>query len=128
LAIESRGYLDLQMNTDAWETILVVALSVNAVLGLGYRIYRLSKGGPLADVVGQAILALLLAGLAAAVAAGYGWASWAALAYGLLFGLVVMPIWVLAVLLPLRPGAVDYAFTAMYWAGLVGIVVAALAC
>jgi hypothetical protein len=115
------------MNTDAWETTLVIALSINAVLGLGYRIYRLSKGGPLADIFGQAILALLLGGLAVAVAAGSGWAPWIALGYGLLFGIVVMPVWVLAVLLPLRPGVVDYAFTTLYWAVLVLTAVAAIA-
>ena len=110
-----------------WQTVLVIALAFNAALGFGYRVYRLSKGGPMGDVVGQAILGVLLAALAVAIAAGTAWARWAALIYGLLFGVVVMPVWVLAVLLPMRPRAIDYAFTAVYWAGLGVIVVAAIA-
>ncbi len=38
-----------------------------------------------------------------------------------------MPIWVLAVLIPLRPRVPDYTFTGLYWGVLVLIVVAALA-
>lgn len=112
------------MDSDTWRAVLVTALLVNAASGLGYRVYRLSRGGPRADVVGQAILGALLAGLAAGLAAGAGWPRWAALVYGLLFGVVVMPIWVLAVLIPLRPRAVDYAFTAVYWLMLVAIIAA----
>jgi hypothetical protein len=115
------------MSTDGWEATLAVALAANAVLGLVYRIYRLAKGGPAADVVGQAVLGLLLATLAALIATGTDWARWTALAYGLLFGVVVMPIWVLAVLIPMRPGALDYAFTVAYWAVLVVVVVASIA-
>lgn len=115
------------MSTDGWETTLAIALATNAVLGLGYRVYRLAKGGPPADVVGQAALGLLLGALAAVVASGSDWARWTALAYGLLFGVVVMPIWVLAVLIPMRPAALDYAFTVVYWAALVLIVVASIA-
>ncbi len=104
----------------------MVALALNAVLGFGYRVYRLAKGGPLADVTGQAILGLLLGGLAIAVALDAGWARWAALAYAALFGVVVMPVWVLAVLIPLPPGRADYAFTATYWAALVTIAISTL--
>lgn len=107
-------------------TLLIGALVLNAVLGFGYRIYRLIKGGPIADVYGQAVLGLVLIGIAAAVAAGWGWARWAALVYGALFGLAVMPVWVLAVLLPLRPKAADYTFTGVYWSTALGIAVAAL--
>jgi hypothetical protein len=42
------------------------------------------------------------------------------------FGVVVMPIWILAVLIPLRPRAPDYAFTGIYWFALLAIAVAAL--
>ncbi|MDQ3953643.1 MAG: hypothetical protein M3279_11890 [Actinomycetota bacterium] len=115
------------MDSDTWRLALVAGLLVNAALGLGYRVYRLSRGGPRSDVVGQAILGVLLAGLAAALAEGAGWPRWPALVYGLLFGVVVMPVWVLAVLIPLRPRALDYAFTGVYWAVLVLIVVAAMA-
>jgi hypothetical protein len=112
---------------DFWQTVLVIALAVNAVAGFGYRVYRLTKGGPMGDVTGQAILGVLLGGLAVAVASGASWARWAALVYGLLFGLVVMPVWVLAVLLPLKPGKIDYTFTALYWVALIMVVVAAIA-
>jgi hypothetical protein len=115
------------MKTDAWQVLLVTALATNAVLGFGYRVFRLTKGGPVGDVVGQAILGVLLAGLAVAVAADAAWARWGALGYGLLFGLVVMPLWVLAVLLPLQPKGIDRAFTATYWILLLVIVVAAIA-
>jgi hypothetical protein len=50
-------------------TTLIVLLVLNASLGLGYRIFRLSKGGPMGDVIGQALLAALLAGTALGVAA-----------------------------------------------------------
>ncbi|HEX2129192.1 MAG TPA: hypothetical protein VHF58_08240 [Solirubrobacterales bacterium] len=115
------------MDSDTWRIVLVAGLLVNAGIGLGYRVYRLSKGGPKSDVVGQAILGMVLAGLAVALAEGAGWPRWGALVYGLLFAVVVMPIWVLAVLIPLRPRAIDYAFTGVYWAVLVLVVVAALA-
>jgi hypothetical protein len=115
------------MDGDAWQIVLVAALALNAVTGFGYRVYRLSKGGPMADVIGQAILGVLLGGLSLAVALDAGWARWPALAYGLLFGVIVMPIWVLAVLIPLRPRALDLAFTAIYWVALAAIVVSAFA-
>ena len=60
------------MEMETWRIILVAALALNGVLGFGYRAYRLTKGGPLGDVVGQAILGLLLAGLAVGVAAEVG--------------------------------------------------------
>jgi hypothetical protein len=110
-----------------WRTILVVTLAINAALGFGYRVYRLSKGGPIADVWGQALLGVLLAADAALVGAGATWARWAALVYGLLFGFVVLPIWILGVLIPSRPRAPDYTFTAIYALGLLVIVIAALA-
>jgi hypothetical protein len=115
------------MSSDLWRIVLSAALAANAVLGFGYRVYRLARGGPLADVVGQAILGVLLAVTAAAVALGAGWSRWVALAYGLLFGLLVMPVWMLAVFIPMRPDRVDAAYAAAYWAALGAIVVAAVA-
>lgn len=115
------------MTSDGWQLTLAVALGLNAAVGFGYRVYRLAKGGPMADVVGQAILGLVLVGLALATAAGAGWPRWGALIYALLFGVAVMPLWVLAVLIPLRPGKVDYAFTALYWGCLIAIAIAAVA-
>ena len=109
------------------ETVLAVSLSLNAVLGFGYRVYRLTKRGPLADVIGQAILGLLLIALAVAAAAGQGWTRWPALAYGAVFALLVMPVWTLAVLIPSRPALPDYLFAGVYWLALVAVVVAALA-
>ncbi|CAN5630727.1 hypothetical protein BH24ACT26_BH24ACT26_03490 [soil metagenome] len=111
---------------DVWQTVLVAALAINAVLGLGYRVYRLSRGGPMADVTGQAILAAALGAIASGVAVGAGWSRWAALAYGLLFGIVVMPVWTLAVFIPMRPDAVDKGYASVYWTSLAVIVVAAL--
>lgn len=114
------------MDPNTWQLILAGALGLNAATGFGYRVYRLTKGGPIADVIGQAILAVLLVGLAIATAAGAGWPRWAALIYALLFGVAVMPVWVLAVLIPLRPGWVDYAFTGLYWGVIALIGVAAV--
>ena len=111
----------------SWQTVLVVALALNAAIGFGYRVYRLTKGGPMGDVVGQAVLGVLLAGTAVAVAADAEWARWPAFVYALLFGILVMPVWVLAVLIPLRPGPLDYAFTATYWALLAVIGTASIA-
>ena len=107
-------------------TVVIAALVLNAVLGFGYRVFRLAKSGPIADVIGQAVLGVVLLGIAGALAAGASWAEWAAAVYGALFGLLVMPVWVLAVLLPLRPGVPDYAFTAVYWAGALTVAVAAV--
>lgn len=113
------------MDIDGWELALAVGLAGNAALGFGYRVYRLAKGGPLGDVIGQAVLGIGLAGLAVGVAAGHSWARWGALIYGLLFGVAVMPVWVLAVLIPLDPKRVDYAFTVVYWATLLFVIAAA---
>ena len=107
------------MTENPWQVVLVVALGLNAVIGFGYRVYRLTKGGPIADVWGQAILGALLVGTAIGLALGAGWLRWFALVYAVLFALLVMPIWVLGVLIPLRPGAIDYAFTATYWVALI---------
>jgi hypothetical protein len=115
------------MTEDFWRDMLVWALAINAVLGLAYRAYRLTKGGPMSDVIGQAILSCVLALLAIGVATGSGAGRWGALAYGLLFAIVIMPAWVLAVLIPLRPRAVDYAFTTVYWIGCLVIVASAIA-
>ncbi len=115
------------MDGDGWQLVLAIALAVNGVLGFVYRIYRLSKGGPMSDVIGQAILGVLLGTLALGAALDAGFARWPAIVYGLLFALVVMPIWVLAVLIPQRPGAIDYAFTGTYWIVLILIVVAGFA-
>lgn len=98
-----------------WETTSIAALVANAAIGLGYRYYRYRKGGPLPDVWGQAVLGLLLVGTAVGIAVDIEWLRWAALLYAVLFAFVVMPVWVLGVLLPLRPRAIDYAFTVTYW-------------
>jgi hypothetical protein len=108
-------------------TVLVGALALNAVLVPVYRVYRLMKGGPMVDVVGGAILGVMLALLAFASAAEWAWARWGALVYALLFGMVVMPLWTLAVLIPLRPRTADYVFTVGYWVSLIVIAVAAIA-
>lgn len=110
----------------AWETTLLALLLINGAVVLGYRVFRLTRGGPLPDVIGGAVLATLLAVAAALLWTGSDWVRWATLAYGLVFGLLVMPVWVLGVLIPLPPGRVDHAFTAVYWASLLGIVVASL--
>lgn len=112
---------------ETWQVVLVAALGANAALGFGYRLYRMSKGGARADVNGQALLGLILVGLAVALGAGAGWPRWIALGYGLLFALVVMPLWVLAVMIPSRPGRIDYAFAALYWALLFVIAAGAVA-
>ncbi len=114
------------METGTWETVLVVALVTNAALGLGYRVYRRSKGGPRADVWGQAVLGFVLLLIALGFGLGATWLRWAALAYASVFALLAMPVWVLGVLLPMRPRALDYAFTVAYWALLVVIGVAAV--
>lgn len=115
------------MKADLWRTILVAALAISALSGFSYRVYRFRKGGPIGDVLGQAALAVLLLILGAVLLAGGDWARWPALVYAVLFAFVVMPIWTLAVLIPLPPGRLDYAFTALYWATLVVIGVAAIA-
>ena len=114
------------MKAETWELILVAALIANGAIGLGYRVYRRTKGGPIADVWGQALLGVLLTGLAIGIVAGAGWLRWAALTYAVLFALLVMPVWVLGVLLPMQPRALDYTFTVVYWALLLVIGTAAL--
>jgi hypothetical protein len=114
------------VNEETWQSILVVALVINAAIGLGYRIYRRTKGGPIADVWGQAVLATLLLAVAGGILLDAGWLRWAALGYAILFAFVAMPVWVLGVLLPLRPRAIDYTFTFTYWALLLVIGIAAL--
>jgi hypothetical protein len=114
------------MNAETWETVLVVGLVVNAIIGLGYRVYRRTKGGPIADVWGQAILAVLLVAIASGIALGADSLRWVALVYAAVFTFLAMPVWVLGVLLPLRPRAIDYSFTITYWALLIAIGIAAL--
>ena len=109
-----------------WETTSIAALVANAAIGLGYRVYRYRKGGPIPDVWGQAVLGVLLLGIAVGIAADVAWVRWAAFGYAVLFAFVVMPVWVLGVLLPLRPRAIDYAFTVTYWVLLVLIALATL--
>ena len=113
------------MNTS---TTLAALLIANALVGFGYRVYRWkARGGPSEDVIGQGILGALLVSLAIAVAAGIGWARWIGLVYAGLFALIVMPVWVLAVLIPGRPGTIDYGFTALYEVLLIAIAIAAFA-
>lgn len=114
------------MDLDVWRNVLVGALVLNGLGGFLYRLYRHRRGGPIGDVWGQAILGLLLYGLALALVLGAGWPRWPALVYAVLFAFVVMPIWTLAVLIPLPPERIDYAFTALYWATLFVIGAAAL--
>ncbi|MDQ4028465.1 MAG: hypothetical protein M3214_10525 [Actinomycetota bacterium] len=109
------------------EWALVGLLAINAVLLFSYRVFRLTKGGPTSDAVGGGILAAILALLAIAIELEAGWARWAALLYGVGFGVVVMPLWTLAVLIPMPPSRVDYAFTGLYWVTLIGIAVLAIA-
>lgn len=71
-------------------------------------------------------MGLLLGALALALVVGAGWPRWPALVYAVLFAFVVMPIWTLAVLIPLPPGRIDYAFTALYWVTLLVIGASAL--
>ena len=79
------------------------------------------------DVLGQSVLGALLVALSFAVLEQAPFAASASLLYALLFGLVVMPLWVVAVLIPLRPQRIDLAFTALYWLALIVIAAAALA-
>ena len=116
-----------KMPEESWRNLLVAALALNAAVGFGYRVYRLAKGGPIADVWGQAILGVLLGAIAVGFGVGVTWLRWVAFGYALLFGVIVMPVWVMGVLLPLRPRALDYAFTVVYWLMLAAIAIAALA-
>lgn len=112
---------------ESWKTILVVCLALTAALGLGYRIYRWTKKGPPGDVWGQAVLAAVLIALAVGVGRDWTWARWASVGFGAFFGAVVMPLWVLAVLIPMRPRRLDIAYTAAYWALLIVLVIAGIA-
>ena len=111
---------------DPWQAVLAVTLAANALLLVGHRAYRYRKGGPKADLLGGTVLGSLLLVTAALVMNDVSWARWPALIYGSLFAVVVMPIWTLAVLIPLPPGALDYAFTGLYEGTLVAVVVASL--
>ncbi|MFP5298963.1 MAG: hypothetical protein ACLGHL_08260 [Actinomycetota bacterium] len=102
-------------------TALVISLAISAASVFGYRVYRLSRGGPLADAVGGAVLATMLIALGVLESAGASWARWPALVYAVLFGVIVMPIWTLAVYIPSRPGALDHAFIGVYWLSLVAV-------
>jgi hypothetical protein len=108
------------------QAVLVALLAVNAALVFGYRVYRLTKGGPTADAIGGALLAVILGAIAVGAGSGAGWAKWAALSYAILFALLVMPVWTLGVLIPLPPAGIDYAFAAAYWLSLVLIGIAAV--
>lgn len=108
-------------NSSTWGQVLTVALAFSAASAFGYRVYRLSKGGPLPDAIGGAALALVLVAIGALWASGAEWARWPALIYALVFGLIAMPVWTLGVFIPSRPGAVDYAFITSYWASLIVI-------
>ena len=112
---------------DPWAGVLVAALVTNGLALTAYRYYRFTKGGPPADAIGGAVLGALLIVLAVLVLNDVSWARWVALAYALFFGLIVMPIWTLAVLIPLPPGPLDYAFTVLYEGTLIAIALAALA-
>lgn len=114
------------MTSHTWQTVLTGALLLNAGLITSYRLYRMKRGGPKADAVGGAVLGAILAALAILVSQGVEWARWPALLYAAIFAFVVMPIWTLAVLIPLRPGAPDLAFTGVYWTSLFAIGLAAL--
>jgi hypothetical protein len=111
---------------DAWVTTLVVVLVINAVIGFAYPVYRLSRGGPMGDVAGRAILGVLLLIVAGSLLMDHEWARWMALGYGGLFAVIVMPIWVLAVLIPMHPTTIDYTYTTTYWLTLLLITLTAL--
>lgn len=115
------------MNASTWQILLVAGLVLNATAGLGYRIYRHSKGDPRSDVIGQSILGALLLLTALGIVGDSRLATVVALGYGLGFGLVVMPLWTVAVLIPLRPRRIDYGFTLVYWSALGLIVIASIA-
>lgn len=109
------------------QTALMLALAVSAALAFGYRVYRLTKGGPLPDAIGGAVLAAMLITLGVLAGTGAGWVKWPAFGYGVAFALVVMPIWTLAVYIPARPGALDHLLVGAYWLSLVAVAIAALA-
>ena len=49
---------------EGWQFVTVSALVINALLGFGYRLYRLPRGGTRADVNGQALLGVILIAMA----------------------------------------------------------------
>ncbi len=111
------------MNTS---TALAIVLVANGLIAFGYRIFRWkAKSGPLEDAIGGGILAVLL-GLLSLGVADLGWARWLAFGYGIFFAVIVVPIWTLAVLIPGRPGRIDYAFAGLYEVSLGAIAVLAL--
>jgi hypothetical protein len=112
---------------DPWRVVLVVALICSGLSAAGYRAYRFTRGGPRADAIGGAVLALLLVLVAAGVGADLSWARWVALVYGLVFGILVTPVWILGVYIPSRPEPLDHALTGLYLLSLVTTIVAALA-
>ena len=112
---------------DPWQAILGFTLIANGMLLAAYRFWRYTKGGPKPDAIGGAVLGLIAIALGTLVLFDVSWARWPALVYGSLFALVVMPIWTLAVLIPLPPGPLDYAFAGLYEASLLVIVVSAIA-
>jgi hypothetical protein len=122
-----RPILGATQLADPWQAILAFALVANGIALASYRYYRFVKGGPRADAAGGTVLGALLILTAVLVLNDVSWARWVALGYGLVFAVVVMPIWTLAVLIPLPPEPLDYAFTAFYEASLLTIVVASIA-
>jgi hypothetical protein len=114
------------MTSHTWQAILALALIFNALLLVGYRLLRMKKGGPRADAIGGAVLGGLQVSLAVLVWQGVDWARWPALLLAVLFAFVVTPIWTLAVFIPLRPGAPDWAFLGLYWVSLLLTGLAAL--
>ena len=61
---------------ESWQVVTVVALLFNALLGFGYRLYRLpQRRFARADVNGQALLGVILVALAVALMLGEGWAA-----------------------------------------------------
>lgn len=114
------------MTSHTWQAILALSLIGNALLLVGYRFYRLKKGGPKADAIGGAVLGGIQVLLALLVWLDVDWARWPALLLAVIFAFVATPIWTLAVFIPLRPAALDWAFLGLYWASLFLVGVAAL--
>lgn len=108
-------------------TILIAALVVNGVLALAYRLLRNRRGGPIVDVYGGVGLFILLLSLAGSIGAGAEGLRWVAFGYAVLFGLVVAPIWVLAVVIPARPDKLEYTLVGSYWLTLPAIAISAIA-
>lgn len=98
---------------------------VNGLVALVHRVLRHRKGGPILDVYGGIGLCLLLLALAGGIASGVHGLRWVALFYAVLFGLLVTPVWLLAVVIPARPRPREYILVGAYWASLLVIGVAA---